>query len=48
MVVGFEGGDDGEQVGFDGAVYLCEAVVTIGLGAGDQRAGVVELLAVLG
>ena len=48
MVVGFEGGDDGEQVGFDGAVHLCEAVVTIGLGAGDQRAGVVELLAVLG
>jgi hypothetical protein len=32
-------GDDGEQVGFDGAVHLGQAGVAVGLGAGDQRAG---------
>jgi hypothetical protein len=47
-LVGFEGVDHGEQVGFDGAVHLGQAGVAVGLGAGDQRAGVVELLAVLG
>jgi len=35
MLVGFEGGDDGEQVGFDGAVHLGKAGMTIGLGASD-------------
>src|ERR1700756_4295123 len=47
-LVGFEGGDDGEQVGFDRAVHLGQAGVAVGLSTRDQRAGVVELLAVLG
>jgi hypothetical protein len=47
-LVGLEGGDDGEQVGFDRAVHLGQAGVAVGLGPGDQRAGVVELLMVLG
>jgi hypothetical protein len=46
-VVGFERGDDGQRVAFDGAVHLSGAGVTAGFGAGDQRAGVVELAAVV-
>jgi hypothetical protein len=45
-LVGVESGDDGDQVGFDGAVHLGEACLAVGLGAGDQRAGAVKLLAV--
>ena len=46
-MVGFEGVDDGEQVGFDGAVHLGQAGVSVGFGAGDQCASVLELAAVL-
>ena len=43
----FEGADDGEQVGLDGAVHFGKADVAVGLGAGDQSAGGGELLVVL-
>ena len=35
-VVGLEGGDDSEQVGFDRSVHLGQAVVTVGFGMRDQ------------
>ena len=43
----FEGADDGEQVGLDGAVHLGQADVAVGFGTGNQSAGGGELLVVL-
>ncbi|WP_396922724.1 hypothetical protein [Mycolicibacterium sp.] len=44
----FEGADDGEQVGLDGAVHFGKADVAVGFGAGNQSAGGDELVVVLG
>ena len=43
----FEGADDGEQVGLDGAVHLGEAGVAVGFSTRNQRAGGIELMAVV-
>src|SRR5687767_14482763 len=46
-LAGLEGRDDSEQVGLDRSVHLHHAVTTVGLGLGDEAAGVGELLLVL-